>query len=544
MTNHSRADGTPEAPVNERPQDSLDAADGGKAHANAPTLPGPLRPFVHLVARIKASVHLKLLAGFLVGALLLLAMGVLSLYVINRMNQRVSELAEVEQRQDVSRQMIYLVTAQSHYRAMALLTKSQVWNDKIAVAKQTFAEDLDQLDRGGQPDEKALFDEMRASDQRFSASGERVLALYQSDDILGALNVHLVEEHEISHELESQLNRSLALSGERVAKASADFKADRRTLTTTVATFSGISLASALFLGLVLSWAFVWPVRRIDHALDRIARGDFTDRVDLSNRDEFGTLGENLNSMSGQLASLYSELEGFNATLQLKVDAQVQELERAMTLKRYLPPQIADSILAGDANVALASKRRNLTIFFCDVRGFTDLAERLEPEELIDMLNQYLTAMTAIVFKHGGTLDKYIGDAIMVFFGDPVPYEDHAPRAVRMALEMKARLAELQEQWSVEHEERLTIGMGITTGYVTVGNVGSAARAEYTVIGNHVNLASRLANRASAGQILVSEKTMVAVREIVEGSEVEQIKLKGVNRPIRIYAIAEPARPR
>jgi class 3 adenylate cyclase len=149
----------------------------------------------------------------------------------------------------------------------------------------------------------------------------------------------------------------------------------------------------------------------------------------------------------------------------------------------------------------------------------------------------YLTAMTDIVFKWGGTLDKYIGDAIMVFFGDPVVYEDDAERAVRMALEMRIKLGELQKLWFVREEETLTIGMGISTGYVTVGNIGSANRLEYTVIGNHVNLASRLASRASAGQILVSERTLVSVRDIVEAKEIDEIELKGVSRPTKIYEI-------
>src|SRR5207247_7264228 len=131
-------------------------------------------------------------------------------------------------------------------------------------------------------------------------------------------------------------------------------------------------------------------------------------------------------------------------------------------------------------------RRKKLTIFFSDIRGFTAIAERTEPEELIDYLNQYLSAMTEIVFRHGGTLDKYIGDAIMVFFGDPIPYEDHAMRAVAMALEMRAKLSELQREW-FRGEEPLFVGMGISTGYVTVGIVGSSARIDYTVIGSHVN---------------------------------------------------------
>ena len=162
----------------------------------------------------------------------------------------------------------------------------------------------------------------------------------------------------------------------------------------------------------------------------------------------------------------------------------------------------------------------------------------MEPEEIVDELNEYLSEMTEIVFRHGGTLDKYLGDAIMVFFGDPVPQEDHAERAVRMALEMRDRIGELTAGWIQQYGESFAIGMGITTGWVTVGNIGSAVRSDYTVLGNQVNLASRLADRAEGGQILVSERTMVAAEDFAHGTVIDEVHLKGVNRPIKIYELS------
>ena len=163
----------------------------------------------------------------------------------------------------------------------------------------------------------------------------------------------------------------------------------------------------------------------------------------------------------------------------------------------------------------------------------------MEPEELIDLVNQYLTEMTDIVFKHGGTLDKYIGDALMVFYGNPVQYEDHAQRAVATALEMRTRLAEIRPGWLAQYRESLAMGIGVTTGYVTVGNIGSPARLDYTVMGNQVNLASRLADQATGGQILVSERTLLAAGDLVVSTEIDQIQLEGVSRPIRIFEINE-----
>ena len=220
------------------------------------------------------------------------------------------------------------------------------------------------------------------------------------------------------------------------------------------------------------------------------------------------------------------------------MERKVEELDRATELRRYLSPTLAESILAGDTKVTLGSNRSQLTTFFSDIRGFTELSERMEPEEIVAELNDYLTEMTEIVFRHGGTLDKYVGDAIMVFFGDPIPQPDHAQRAVRMALEMRRRIEELRAEWRRKYGEPFAIGMGITTGWVTVGHIGSAVRSDYTVIGNQVNLASRLADRAKGGQILVSERTMSAVSDFATGTVIDEVSLKGVSRPIKIYDLS------
>ena len=193
--------------------------------------------------------------------------------------------------------------------------------------------------------------------------------------------------------------------------------------------------------------------------------------------------------------------------------------------------------MAGERDVTLAPSRKFLTTFFSDVRGFTSASERMEPEELIDELNDYLSEMTEIVFRHGGTLDKYVGDAVMVFFGDPIPQHDHAERAVRMAFEMRDRMTNLQDRWQRRHHEAFKIGIGIATGWVTVGDIGSPARSDYTVLGNEVNLASRLSDHAAAGQILVTERTMTEVAHMVHATPVDQVRLKGVSREIKVYEI-------
>jgi adenylate cyclase len=171
------------------------------------------------------------------------------------------------------------------------------------------------------------------------------------------------------------------------------------------------------------------------------------------------------------------------------------------------------------------------------VRGFTEASERMEPDELIAQVNDYLSEMTDIVFRHEGTLDKYVGDALMVFFGDPIWQDDHAARAVTMAFEMRERMLEMREEWTRRYRESFQIGIGIATGWVTVGDIGSSARSDYTVLGNEVNLASRLSDHATAGQILVNAQTLEAVADLVEASPLDRVELKGVSRDVRVYEV-------
>lgn len=500
----------------------------------------PWGRFVDFIAGINASVRVKLLGGFFLVVLLLLAMSVLSFIVIARMDQKVDTLTELQERVDRGRAMIYLVTAQSHFRAMALLTDESSWNVKIDNAKQAYSVHLAAVEGNSPPGQEELFGQVREVNNRFTESSSRALAFHNGGNIDQALEVHLEEEHPISHELEDQMGDLIESSLAQWEQAVAGFESDRSLLTTVLWIFAGVSITVALLIGAGLSLSFSRPVRKIDTVLAQVAAGDFTQRAAVSNRDEIGTLGKNLDHMIGELSVVYDDLTAVNDNLEKTVANQVQQLESATSLKRYLSPTLADSILSGSTDVDLTSRRQDLTILFSDIRGFTAMSERMEPEELVDLLNKYLSGMTDIVFNHGGTLDKYIGDALMVFFGNPVPYSDHALRAVRTAFEMKNLLGPLQEEWFNRTEENLSIGIGIATGYVTVGNIGSSARADYTVIGNHVNLASRLADRAEAGQILISERTLVAVREFVDATEIDEIGLTGVSRPIKIYRIDDP----
>jgi class 3 adenylate cyclase/HAMP domain-containing protein len=504
-------------------------------------LPPMLRPLVDRVAKVRATVHTKLLVGFLLIAVLLMSLGGLSLFVLARINAQIDTLNTLNTQTNEARQMIYDVTAQSHYRAMQIVTGDPVgeYIGKLQAAKRDFAGLLARVRSYALSEPPGFFEHLEETNDEFSRSSAQVTSLFDSGHVDQALNLHIGAEHPLSHDLETPLGAFIDKSQTQVAAETANFQSHRRFLTAAVGAFSGVSIVGALALGAVLSWSLIRPVRRIDTALERIANGDFDTRVDVPNNDEFGNLTKNLNRATDELATMYADLRSLNANLRETVEHKVAELERASRLRRYVSPQLAESIVSGERDIDLAPSRKLLTTFFSDVRGFTEAAEGMEPEELIDELNEYLSEMTEIVFKHGGTLDKYVGDAVMVFFGDPVPQQDHAQRAVRMALEMRERMKRLQETWLRRYNEVFKIGIGISTGWVTVGNIGSPARSDYTVLGNHVNLAARLADRAEAGQILITERTFGEVVDLVEGVVIDEVHLRGVSRPVKIYGVNE-----
>lgn len=526
-------------------QGDVDGPSMNGGGADAERLPPFVRPAADFVARIRATVHTKLLAGFLVIAVLLVGMGITSILVIREMNQEAHQLISLQEHTDIARQAIYAVTSQSHFRAMALITKDDAYNDKIAAAKQDFLADLDALASMGGPSVDRTIDEMRSINERYAAAGDEVLALYDAGQFDRALDLHISAEHAISHELEDELNQLIGSTETQIGAASDSLASLHRFLLIAVAIFSGVSLLIALGLGAALSWSVIRPVRKMDLALARIADGDFAQKIDVPNRDEFGRLTTNLNRTSGQLATLYHDLEELNQNLEKTVEDQLGQLRRAEQLRRYLAPQVADAVLNGGAPVSLTSTRRNLSILVATIRGFTSMSENMEPEEVIDGLNQHFAVMTDVVFRHGGTLDKYIGDGILAFFGDPIPFEDHAERAVVTALEMRQRLRGLRTRWSSEREGGLDVGIGVTTGYVTVGNIGSDTRTEYTVIGNHVKLASFLAQMAGPDQILVSEKTLASssIPERVDATTLDPIEVEGFRHLVRIVEINDVPAP-
>jgi class 3 adenylate cyclase/CheY-like chemotaxis protein len=237
-----------------------------------------------------------------------------------------------------------------------------------------------------------------------------------------------------------------------------------------------------------------------------------------------------------QEVRLRSELEVLNKTLEERVQEQVQQLERLQRLKRFFSPQLAELIVSGDADDPLKTHRREITVVFLDLRGFTAFAEIAEPEEVMAVLHEYHAAMGKLILQYEGTLEHFAGDGMMIFFNDPVPIANPAEQAVRMTLAMRERVKELTVKWRKLGYD-LHFGVGIAQGYATIGAIGFEGRWEYGAIGSVPNLAARLCGEAKPGEIMIAQRVLATLDELVEVEEKGELSLKGFHRPVAAYAI-------
>jgi adenylate cyclase len=243
-----------------------------------------------------------------------------------------------------------------------------------------------------------------------------------------------------------------------------------------------------------------------------------------------------LHERTHELEVRSQEIAKLNRQLEQRVADQVGEIERMGRLRRFLPPQVADLIVASGAERQLESHRREITALFCDLRGFTGFSESSDPEDVMTLLRQYHEAIGKIIIKYSGTLERYAGDGVMVVFNDPVPVDNPALQAMRMALDMRAALGALIEKWRrLGHE--LGFGIGIAHGYATLGTIGFEGRFDYAAIGTVSNVASRLCDEAKPGQILISPRVLMAVEDAVAVEPAGDFALKGISRPLAAYNV-------
>jgi PAS domain S-box-containing protein len=230
------------------------------------------------------------------------------------------------------------------------------------------------------------------------------------------------------------------------------------------------------------------------------------------------------------------ELGEWNRTLNARVDEQVDEIERMSRLRRFLTPQVADAILATGADSVLESHRSEITAVFCDLREFTHFAEVNEPEDVMRVLREYHGAMGELICEYDATLEHFEGDGMMLFFNDPIPVADPTNRAVRMAIAMRDRAAELTQAWR-RHGYDLGFGVGVARGYATLGRIGFEGRFDYGAVGSVVNMASRLGNAAAAGQILITLRVFAEVEDVIDAEPAGELEMKGFHGPQQVFNV-------
>ncbi|MTI44139.1 adenylate/guanylate cyclase domain-containing protein [Roseibium hamelinense] len=245
-------------------------------------------------------------------------------------------------------------------------------------------------------------------------------------------------------------------------------------------------------------------------------------------------------TQDGGVVSVYADITELKKR-ERELGRKTTQLEQlSKQLAKYLSPQVYNSIFEGRQEVKIASSRKKLTVFFSDIAGFTETSDRLESEDLTQLLNHYLTEMSRIALAHGATIDKFVGDAILIFFGDPETrgVKEDAFACVKMAIAMQERMVELQDIWLSSGVARpLKCRVGIHTDYCTVGNFGSEDRLDYTIIGRGVNTASRLEALADPGRIVISYETYLQVRDEIECRKIGEISVKGIAYPVSTYEV-------
>jgi adenylate cyclase len=245
-----------------------------------------------------------------------------------------------------------------------------------------------------------------------------------------------------------------------------------------------------------------------------------------------------IKELHDQVQAQAKDLATWNQTLEQRVNDQVAELESVNRLKGFLSPQIAKLVVSSGDGKLLESHRRDVAVVFCDLRGFTAFAERAEPEDIISVLQEYYRCLGESIDRFEGTLQHFAGDGAMIIFNDPIPCTDPAARAVRMAVEMRTRVAALAEKWRRFGHE-LGFGIGITSGHATLGSIGYENRFQYSANGNVVNLGSRLCAQAADGQILIDGRVQVAVESITSTEAIGELDLKGLQRPVRAFNVRD-----
>lgn len=320
-------------------------------------------------------------------------------------------------------------------------------------------------------------------------------------------------------------------------------------------------VAMTLVASLLMIRRVLKPLEVLRQGAESISSGDLSYRFNVNTGDEFEIVSEEFNNMAAaiqdshvnledkverrtreiaesnqKLEEARKDLEDLNQSLEDKVQSQVQELERINRIKHFLAPQVSEAILKSDNINPFQTHRKEVTVVFIDLRGFTDFSDSHEPEEVMNVLREYHEEIGALIDKYQGTLEHFAGDGIMVFFNDPLPQDNHLELAVSMSVDIQQRVAAIRPEWQ-KKEYNLDVGIGLTTGFATLGIIGFEGRLEYGAIGNVPNLAARLSGEAKGGQIVIDKKTCSRIDQLTEVQPLGDLSLKGFSRPISAFNI-------
>ena len=507
---------------------------------------------VRAVARIGVSVRWKLLSAFLGLTFILIGLSLLALVSLQQANARSERMVHDQAR------IAYFNNIHAFVGDIVSMTLAQFTpyeglegkggsffvipiDDRVNSLESFVAQGVRRFGRDGMPDAPLIADlRTRIAELKPVAVECETLQTFQGRDIAATCGLeHLFEPFRAmqrdTYTIVQDIKRQMQARARETESAYLDTRQ-------TIAVAAFVAVGLALLVGYAMSSSLIWPIRRVGGTLNRLAGGDFTARVQVPNRDELGDLARDVNSTSEQLADLYekvdaqkAELAAWNAQLEAKVQQQVGELERSNRLRRFLPPQVAELILEADETTdILATRKAEITVLFADMRGFTAFSNTAPPEQVVAALNTFHATCGPLIDASGGTLERFLGDGIMVLFGAPLPMEDAASRAVHLAMELRDAVATALAPFQSDRIS-LGFGIGIATGAATLGRIGSERRLDYSAIGPAPNLAARLCDQAGNGQIVLSQATVWQAD--VATTPVGPFDLKGIGTAIPAFVI-------
>jgi class 3 adenylate cyclase/CHASE3 domain sensor protein len=476
-----------------------------------------------LVARVRVSVHTKLLVAFLAIVVLLITVGAAGLQVLYGSNRRAEDLLRHQRKIAAYRQLQHDTMAELYHVASSLLVSNER-TFRAALRRLTQLNyNLERLQFVAE-DETELIGRVRQDYERFIEVVSHVVEFIQAGKVAEGLEFLRTQANPLADRLE-RLANELANQAEAGMVESLD--ASHKAYVTSqwvVIGFAAGSIGLALVLGYAISGSLVGPVKQMEIRLQQIASGDFSQWIEVSNRDELGALGTNLNQMNDKLKQLYEQRERHMGFIR-------------QTFGRYLSNDVVANLLDSPAGLELGGEKRTVTILMSDLRGFTAVAERLDAQEVMGVLNRYLEAMVNVILSYQGTIIEILGDGILVLFGAPMSRDDDPERAVACAVSMQLQMEGVNALLRKEHLPDIEMGIGIHTGDVVVGNIGSEQRTKYGVVGSAVNLTGRLESYTTGSQILISPSTYAATAQLLMIRQELTVEPKGVAEPITIYDV-------